>query len=124
MKTRNNATGALGERLAREYLTAHGFAILDANYRAPEGEVDLVTQKGEELVFVEVKTRRAKRCGVPEEAVTPAKQAKLIAAAERYLQENGQEESPWRIDVISIELNSRDTPRRLDHLENAVSPAE
>jgi putative endonuclease len=124
MTTNNINTGALGERLAREYLTAHAFVIADANYRAPEGEIDLVAEKDNELVFIEVKTRRGRRCGVPEEAVTPAKQAKLIAVAQRYLQEHGREESSWRIDVMCIELNKMDKPRRLELIEHAVGQVE
>ncbi len=124
MTQRNRATGALGEGLARDYLTRHGYAILTSNYRTPEGEIDLVAQKDGEIAFVEVKARRGRACGVPEEAVTPAKQAKLIAAAQRYLQEQHLEASPWRIDVIAIELDKEDRPRRLELIAHAVGQAE
>jgi putative endonuclease len=124
MTTKGKATGDLGERLARDYLTSHAFVILTANYRVPEGEIDLITQKGDELVFIEVKARHGRVCGAPEEAVTPAKQLKLIAAAQRYLQEHGLEYSSWRIDVMAIELNKKDEPRRLELIENAVGHTE
>ena len=58
------------------------------NYRSRWGEVDIIAQLGEEMVFVEVKTRRAAAFGAPEESVTAAKFQRLIATAQDYLQKN------------------------------------
>jgi putative endonuclease len=124
MKTKNKATGALGEELARDYLTSNGYTIIASNYRVPEGEIDLVARQDGELVFIEVKARHGHVCGAPEEAVTPAKQAKLIAAAQRYLQDNNLETAPWRIDVMAIELTKKDRLRRLELIERAVGQEE
>ncbi len=65
--------GASGERRAASWLEARGYRILDRNWRCPSGELDLVAELADELVIVEVKTRRGSAMGAPEEAITPAK---------------------------------------------------
>jgi len=101
--------GDAGERMAAEWLAARGYRIAARQWRCPYGELDLVAQepgeRGGELVFVEVKTRRGDRMGAPEEAVTPAKRARLVAAAQTYLAEHGQEQHPYRIDVLAVDLS-------------------
>ena len=72
MSTRLIGNG--GELDAVSFLRRRGFAILDRNYIFNHGEIDVVAKDGDVLVFVEVKTRRSTRFGLPEEAVTPAKQ--------------------------------------------------
>jgi putative endonuclease len=76
------------------------------NYRCSAGEIDIVAEEGGDIVFVEVKTRRGDAYGLPEEAVTPAKQRKLIAAAQTYLEANGCAYAPWRVDVVAVALTS------------------
>jgi len=101
---RRKRLGAAGERLAAEQLRQAGYLIQTMNYRCRAGEVDIVAEEGGDLVFVEVKTRRGTAYGLPEEAVTPAKQQKLVAAAQTYLAAHGQEEASWRVDVVAIAL--------------------
>ena len=113
-------TGRLGEQLAQRHLAGEGYKILQANYRASGGEIDLIAEKGEEIVFVEVKTRRGLAHGSPEESITPRKQQHIIAAAQEYLQATGNEERNWRIDVVAIELDHRDRVIRMEIIENAV----
>ena len=81
--------GNAGERLAAERLRQAGYVVRATNYRYRAGEVDVVAEEDGDIVFVEVKTRRGEAYGLPEEAVTPAKQRKLIAAAQTYLEANG-----------------------------------
>jgi putative endonuclease len=118
--TQRQQLGRLGERLARRHLESLGYQILDSNFRAAGGEIDLVAEKGDELVFVEVRTRRGRRLGTPEESVTPTKQAHIVAAALEYLQSTGSEDRDWRIDVIAVELDLSGRLLRLDVIENAV----
>jgi putative endonuclease len=118
---KNEETGALGESLARDYLTGRGFNFRQANYRSPFGEIDIICQDKDCLVFVEVKARRGRGFGRPEEAVTRAKKTKLIAAAEHFLQHNAPEAINWRIDVVAIELGRDNQPRRIELIENAVT---
>ena len=84
------------------------------------GEIDLVTEKEGKLIFVEVRTRRGDRLGTPEESITPAKRARLIAAAQTYLDEQGQADRDWRIDVVAIEIGSHGEVKRCTLIENAI----
>jgi putative endonuclease len=118
---KNKETGTLGEHLAREYLTGRGFSFRQANYRSPHGEIDIICQDKDCLVFVEVKARRGRSFGPPEEAVTLAKKTKLIAAAEHFLQHHAPEAPAWRIDVVAIDLDHDNQLRRIELIENAVT---
>ena len=69
--------GARGERIAERHLVRRGLTLLDRNWRCPQGEIDLVLRDGDELVFVEVKTRSSVAFGHPLEAITAAKLARL-----------------------------------------------
>ena len=100
----NKQFGATGEQLAADWLVRHGYRLLARNWRSPLGELDIVCEQGEELVFVEVKARHGIRLGAPEEAVTPAKQRRLIRAAGSYLLAHHQEQRPFRIDVIATDV--------------------
>ena len=68
--------GARGERLAERHLVRSGLTLLDRNWRCPQGEIDLVLRDGDEVVFVEVKTRSSVAFGHPLEAITAAKLAR------------------------------------------------
>ncbi len=96
--------GNAGERLAAERLRQAGYRVRAANYRCRAGEIDIVAEEDGDIVFVEVKTRRGTAYGLPEEAVTPAKRRKLIAAAQTYLADQGQLDASWRVDVVAIAL--------------------
>ena len=112
--------GDLGEHLAEDYLVERGYGILARNWRCQEGELDLVAQQSQMLVFVEVRTRRGARLGSPEESITPAKQARLIQLAYAFLAEYDDPDCAWRIDVIAIVLNRQGKVQRLNHIEYAV----
>jgi len=112
--------GALGERLARRHLEEKGYCILDANFRSPYGEVDMVARHGEHLVFVEVRTRRGRGFGTPEESLTPAKGERLVATAQSYLEAHPQPSGLWRIDVVAVELSPQGKLLRIEVIENAV----
>lgn len=96
--------GANGERFAATWLAARGYDIVERNWRCPYGELDVIARAGGEWVFFEVKTRRGRSMGAPEEAVTRTKRLRLIASAQAYLAEHGCEDAPYRIDVLAIEL--------------------
>ena len=96
--------GARGEQLAAQALVAAGYRIIRSDVRAKSGQVDILAEEAGDLVFVEVKTRRTTTYGTPAEAVTPAKQRHLIAAAQEYLASIDALDRPWRIDVVSILL--------------------
>jgi putative endonuclease len=112
--------GQLGEDAAADYLERQGYVILARNWRCPAGEIDLVTQDAEALVFVEVRARRGDRFGTPEESVTPDKQARLLELAQTYLQEAGLGDQNWRIDVVAIDMDWRGRIKRLNLIRNAI----
>ncbi|MBU0646532.1 YraN family protein [Patescibacteria group bacterium] len=103
--------GDQGEKAAAQYLQSQGLKILDRQYGVRGGEIDLVAQDGEEIVFVEVKSRRDESFGFPEEAVTPAKIRKIRRAIQYYLQAKKQEDRPWRIDVVAIQFANGQEPK-------------
>lgn len=113
--------GAIGEKLAADYLKKRGYKIIQRNFRCREGEIDIIAQKGEYLVFVEVRTKRNNAFGTPEESVNLSKREKLISLANAYLQACDKLPDFWRIDVVAVELGPNNRVSRLEHIENAIS---
>lgn len=111
--------GAWGEAQAARFLARQGYTLIGQNVRTPYGEIDLIARNGQTTVFVEVKTRASPAFGLPEEAITPAKQAHLIASAEAFLNDHPELAGPWRIDVIAIRQRTGQKPE-IVHFENAV----
>lgn len=99
----HNKTGNFGEELAAAYLQQSGFVLLHQNWRHGHWEVDIIAEKDKVLHFVEVKTRRTKNFGHPEESVTKKKIQNLINASEQYLHQFPQ----WQriqFDILSITI--------------------
>jgi putative endonuclease len=117
MSGHNQKIGAWGESVAAEYLEKRNYTILGRNLRTPYGEIDIVAEKDEITIFVEVKTRTSKSYGPPEISVTPRKQEHMLAAAGHYTQEN--EIDHWQIDVIAVEGKPGEHPN-FTHFENAL----
>lgn len=120
MTTPQGRLGQWGEEHARRHLEGQGYTIVTTNYRSRWGEVDIVARRDDEFIFVEVKTRRGTAYGMPEESVTATKSQRLIATAQDYIQKHDSEQAPWRLDVVSIQLEESGKLLELDHLENAV----
>jgi len=98
------ARGDAAEDRACRYLEGLGCAIVERNFRAKGGEIDIVARKGDVLVFVEVRSREDAGLGTPEESVTPAKRRRVVAAARQYLSKVPP--SSWRearFDVVAVE---------------------
>ncbi len=114
-------TGPLGEQLACDHLASCGYDIVARNWRCPRGEIDIVARDGACWAFVEVKTRRGRGAGLPEEAITPRKLVRLIELAQAYQAENALEGVDWRIDVVSVELGPGGKVQRLDVL-SGIAP--
>jgi putative endonuclease len=93
--------GRRGERLAEAHLVALGYSVLDRNWRCSHGEIDLIARDGEEVAFVEVKTRTSVAFGHPFEAITAAKLARLRRLAIVWSAEHPRE-GRIRIDVVAI----------------------
>lgn len=117
--TSRQKLGQLGENLAATELARRGYAVVARNWRCSYGELDLIVRADDTLVIVEVRTRRSQAFGSPEESLTAAKQARLIAAAHTYVETTGWA-GPWRIDVVAIVIDPQGKVERLTVLENAV----
>lgn len=113
-------TGRLGELAAWRHLESVGYAILASNVRCGRHEIDIVADDGGTLVFVEVRARRGRMFGAPEESITPAKRRRMLTAAQCYLTANDCWHRRWRIDMVAVELDRHDGIARLDAIRNAV----
>jgi putative endonuclease len=113
--------GNRGERLAARFLRRQGYRILARQYRTPLGEIDLIAQDGDCVVFVEVKTRRSDQAGHPVEAVTPAKQTQLARLALVFLKQRRLLACRARFDVVAILWSRRRHPQ-LEHYRDAFPP--
>jgi putative endonuclease len=116
----NIATGRLGEEIAVEFLKRNGITIIGNNLRTPYGEIDVLGQEGDCLVFCEVKTRRNNQFGFPENSVNLVKQEHIVQAAIAYLQEKDELDRSWRIDVIAVNL-FRSKPPKIEWFKNAIN---
>jgi putative endonuclease len=111
--------GRKGEEIAREILVRKGFQIIHSNWTCNKLEIDIIAQKEDELVFVEVKSRGSSEYGEPERFVTPAKQKNLIRAANLYFEQSGSM-LPARFDVVSVLFMRGEV--FAEHIEEAFWP--
>jgi putative endonuclease len=112
--------GKLGEKAARKFLKKRGYRIRETGFRCHHGEIDIVAQQKDWLVFVEVRTKTSLGFGTPEESITRAKKEKLIASALTYTTTHQKLPSLWRIDVVAIELNDKGQTKRIELIESAI----
>lgn len=117
---KSNTLGAWGEEKAARFLTEQGYTVLARNFHSRYGEIDLIAEDGEFLVFVEVKLRASVSHGLPEETVTPRKQEKLRLTAETYLQTHETDKQP-RFDVVAFYAKDgmETCPLPVRHIKNA-----
>lgn len=110
--------GRNGEINATEYLSKIGYKILCNNFRCMQGEIDIIAKDKNELVFVEVKTRKNKKYGEAREAVDIRKQNHILNAAKYYLYKNKLEGVNIRIDVIEVYV--KDKQNIINHIKQAI----
>lgn len=115
----NIELGTKGEQIAANYLKSIGYEILECNYRASYAEVDIVAKDGNQIVFIEVKTRTYDYYGQPEEFVTRRKQQLMSFAAAVYCDEINHE-GEIRFDIIAIILQGN--MRNTKHMKDAFFP--
>lgn len=109
-------TGERGEAAAARFMEERGYLVIQRNWRSGKAEVDLICGSGEELVFVEVKTRSSDYFGDPECFVTPHKQRMMKKAAHSFLENLGSSFS-LRFDIISVKISG--SLMEIRHFENA-----
>ncbi len=110
--------GIVGEQLAKRFLETKGYKILATNWRHEKSEIDIIALYNKQIVFIEVKTRSTRVHGGGHEAVTLAKQKKLIEGADVYMQSN-YPELECRFDILSIYTDENNC---IEHIENAFGP--
>jgi putative endonuclease len=111
--------GARGEQLASEYLQQHGYLIRTRNWHCQAGEIDIIAEDKQVLVFIEVKTRRTVSTEYAFMNITQQKRRKMIAAAQEYLTIHNLSESEWRIDAVAVTIR-KDEPPLIDHVEDVL----
>ncbi len=118
---RTQKIGQMGEEKACRYLKRRRFEILERNYRAKSGEIDIIARDGDELVFVEVKTRSGQQFGLPSDAVNYKKQRHMIDTAQYYIHQKRLYDLPARFDVIEIMVtqNGIFSSAKVNHIKNA-----
>lgn len=110
--------GKLGEDLACKYLQNKGYKILERNFEARQGEIDIIALDKSEIVFIEVKTRSNISYGKPAEAVNEIKQNHLIKTIEYYIYSRHLEDEFIRIDIIEIYLWKN--KYRVNHIKQVI----
>lgn len=118
MNPDRRAFGRIAESEAERYLRRKGYRILARNVRAPSGELDLVAETADVLVFVEVKARRTSSHGGASYAVDARKQARIVRLAAQYLARHRVRDRACRFDVVLFKGGSV-KPEEIEHIENA-----
>ena len=111
----NIQKGRAGEMIALKYLIDNKANILETNYRINSGEIDIIAEINDELVFIEVKSRTNIKFGYPAEAVDCRKNRKIVNTAKYYILKNNLNNVPIRFDVIEIYLKDK----KINHIVNA-----
>lgn len=111
MKLSRNKRGQLAEQRAQRHLRQQGLDFIDANVRGPGGEIDLIMRDGDTVVFVEVRFRGANSLVGAAESIDPAKQARILATAQHFLQRRPDLARHYmRFDVVAIETDAASGP--------------
>lgn len=112
--------GHKGEAIAAQYLLEKGYEILERNWRLRKAEIDIICQKDDTLIFVEVKTKSYQYFGKPEESITQRKEELLVFGAFEYAHRR-QHEGEIRFDIISILWDAHALPD-IQHFQDVISP--
>ena len=110
--------GKVGEKIANDYLKKQGYVIIERNFEAKQGEIDIIAREEKELVFIEVKTRTNDKFGKPVEAVDVNKKKHLFKAIKYYLYSRNLENEYVRIDVIEVYLYEQSY--RINHIKQII----
>ena len=115
----NQPFGRYGERLVVSYLENNDYQIITTNWRCPVGELDIVAQKDDTVIFIEVRSRHAETTETAFESVNKRKQTKLAALANEYINAHKLDGIMWRIDVIGVAI-PRAGEAIIEHIEDAL----
>ena len=110
--------GKIGEDIAIKYLEDIGYIIIERNFFAIQGEIDIIAKDGQELVFIEVKTRTNKKFGMPVDAVNKTKQKHFVRTVKYYLYLKKLENNFVRLDVIEVYINKE--KYEINHIKQII----
>lgn len=119
MNNENRKIGLKGEKIAQKYLEGRGYKIIETNFYCRFGEVDIIAQFNEELIFCEVKTRKQIKYGKAAESVNYSKQKHIYKVAEFYTYLYRLYDLPISLDVIEVYI-FEDKKTRVEHIKNAI----
>jgi len=111
--------GDKGEKLAEDFLKRKGFNIIQRNYRCKLGEIDIIAEQDDVIVFVEVRTKRTESFGIPQSSITSGKISRITKTALSYIQEKELFDRSCRFDVIAITFPQKSKEPNIEHIENA-----
>ena len=114
----NKECGYYGEDICVEYLKNNSYEILERNFNSKNGEIDIIAKENDELVFIEVKTRRNFKYGIPIEAINDAKIKHIKKAAIYYLHKTKNENANVRFDAIEVYILNNKI--KLNHIKQIV----
>lgn len=123
MVTAKKELGDFGERVAAHKLEAEGMRIVGRNVRVGRVEVDLIAEDGDELVFIEVRTRRGEP-GLAAESLSPAKLQRMWRCAIGYCEANAVAFERVRIDVVAVDLDGHGLARAVEHFRGIEIPGD
>ena len=115
--------GDFGERIADHRLESEGMTVIERNARVGRVEIDLVMRDRDEVVFVEVRTRRGAP-GLAAESVDAAKLRRMWEAAAGYCEQHGIGFEAARIDVVAVDLDGRGVARSVEHFRGVEVPSD
>lgn len=116
---KRHETGKDGEVFACDFLIKNGYEIILRNFRCKVGEIDIIAKDKDEIVFVEVKTRKQSEFGLPAEAVDKRKRTHMFFVAEYFLMINHIENIFCRFDVIEVYIKK--DKFKINHIKNCIS---
>jgi putative endonuclease len=111
--------GELGERIAERWLRRQGWRVVERRFRTGHRDIDLVVERDDLVVFVEVKARRGAEFGDPVEAVNWSKQRQLVRSASIWIERHGRPADAYRFDVVGVLVEGERV--RVRHVANAFS---
>lgn len=106
-----------GETIASNYLLKENYNIIERNFRCPIGEIDIICEKDNTYIFIEVKTRKSLKYGFPAESVNYYKRQKITNIAKWYLVKNNINNKMCRFDIIEIYFENKNY--KINHIINA-----
>lgn len=111
-------TGNCGEAVCARYYEKHGFTVCARNFHSRFGEIDVIAENADQLIFIEVKTREEGQRTLPCEAVDRAKMRRLARTAQAFLMQYGETEKQMQFDVFEV-LTRGGRPALCRRIENA-----